>query len=114
MPHIRILLIGLTMAFVSHSSASTRLGSGVAISSKLYQGNNFVLAQYITPDEQRRRAEENLQRRRDERQREQSRGRPDERPTDRAETNEGHFDRGDSNYDVRLQQSPYNMPARRP
>jgi hypothetical protein len=65
MLHIGISLIGLVL-FVTPSSGSTAFGLGVAKFPELYRGNAYVLAQYITREEQQKRAEQNLKQHREE------------------------------------------------
>jgi len=64
MSYIRITLIGLAMAFVTPSLASAGFGSGSANFSRPHYGNTYVLAQYITTEQQRQQAQQNLERHR--------------------------------------------------
>jgi hypothetical protein len=71
MSYIRISFVGLAMAVVTPSLEWMAFEAGVAHSSQLYHGNAYVLAQYITREEQQQRAQENLRQRQEERRQQQ-------------------------------------------
>ena len=64
MSYIRSTLIGLAVAFVTPSLASAGFGLGSANPGRPYYGNTFVPAQYITNEQQRQQAQQNLERHR--------------------------------------------------
>src|SRR5262249_37540912 len=62
--YVRTSLICLGMAFVTPSYASIAYESRAANVLSAYHGNAYVLVQYITREEQQKRAQENLERHR--------------------------------------------------